>query len=84
MPRAKRTEATVVDAIPSWTDDEDDFWRAAHSGRAYVVAGTDYDTDYAPAYQYGVIAAAEHDGKSFDEVEKRRRRAGRRPAASPG
>lgn len=33
---------------------EDDYWRTAHKDRPYVDAKRNYDTDYQPAYAYGV------------------------------
>jgi hypothetical protein len=52
---------------------EDAYWRAHHTERPYVVADRGYD-HYAPAYRYGVEAALNHPGKSWDEIEADLRR----------
>ena len=48
---------------------EHDYWRSNYAGRPYVNPGSSYD-EYAPAYEYGWAAQANHSGKSFDDVEK--------------
>lgn len=47
---------------------EDAYWRNAYNKRPYVSAGSSYE-DYGPAYRYGVDAASNHPGRSFDELD---------------
>jgi len=49
--------------------EEDEYWRNEYKNRPYYQAGSDYDQQYAPAYRYGYTSAAQHTGRSWDEVE---------------
>jgi uncharacterized protein (TIGR02271 family) len=73
MPRAaKKNVAARAAIIPSWTDDDDEFWRGIHQNGTYVVPDADFD-DYAPAFRYGVLVGEENDGKRFQDIESKAR-----------
>lgn len=48
--------------------EHEEFFRTSHSGLTGLVTGTDYETDYAPAYQYGLRLVEEKGGKYEDVV----------------
>ncbi len=48
---------------------EDAYWRSAWRERAYIVDGTTYDDDYAPAYRYGVDAYSRFPERNYDDIE---------------
>jgi hypothetical protein len=48
--------------------EEDAYWSNEYQNRPYYRPGTDYD-EYAPAYRYGYTSAAQHHGRSWDEME---------------
>lgn len=46
---------------------ETDYWREQHATRPYADAKYSYDTDYAPAYRYGVESRNTATGRSWDD-----------------
>ena len=51
--------------------EEDAYWRREHLNRPYFKKGTDYSSNYAPAYKYGWESAANptYKGRSFEAAE---------------
>jgi phage tail tape-measure protein len=47
---------------------EDAYWREEYKNRPYYESTSKYE-DYQPAYQYGWESRAQHDGRTYDEVE---------------
>ena len=47
---------------------EDKYWRDNYASRPYIGSDATYD-DYGPAYRYGVDAATNYPGRSFDDVD---------------
>lgn len=47
--------------------EHENYWRQQHTQQAYA-GGRPYE-DFAPAYRYGAQAAAQHRGRSWQEVE---------------
>ncbi len=47
---------------------EHEFWRREFVSRPYFTHGTPYD-QYGPAFEYGWVSFASHNGKTFEDVE---------------
>ena len=62
MPAKKQAAATAIDGVT------DDYWREQHGDREYVLTDMDFDSDYLPAYRYGVAVSGRYADRGFDEV----------------
>ena len=60
-------KTTTHTATTGGVTDHDEFFRTDYGGRADLVAGTDFDTDYAPAYRYG-LKLVEEKGGGYEDV----------------
>lgn len=47
---------------------EREYWRSQYAERPYANAAHDYDTDLAPAYEYGTQARETHAGRAWDDT----------------
>lgn len=67
MPTSKKT-TTGGTSLPADWETHNARFRTEYATRPYYVADMDYDTDYAPAYRYGLQLVQEHEGKSYDDI----------------
>ena len=68
MATSKTTNVTTTGTTPAGYTEYETHFQTGHAAQPYVVAGTKYDTDYAPAYQYGVQLIQEHADKAYTDV----------------
>ena len=67
MPTSKKTTTTETTGSSDW-ETHNARYRTEYATRPYYVTGMDYDTDYAPAYKYGLQLVQENSGKRYEDV----------------
>jgi uncharacterized protein (TIGR02271 family) len=75
MAAKKTVPATTVDATA------DDYWRQNHSEREYVLTDMDFESDYLPAYRYGVVVSDRHADRGFEAVSAEAEKGWKKSAA---